>query len=37
MKTQKLKKLKDFKKFAIKKAALEKVKGGIVIEDLHDG
>jgi len=37
MKIQKVKKLKDFKKFAIKKDALKKVKGGIVNEELADG
>ena len=37
MKTQKVKKLKDFKKFAIKKSALKKVKGGITGEDIPDG
>ena len=36
MKTQKVKKLKDFKKFAIKKDALKKVKGGIGDEDIID-
>lgn len=37
MKTQKVKKLKDFKKFAIKKNALKKVKGGIGQDDIPDG
>ena len=36
MKTQKVKKLKDFKKFAIKKKALNKLKGGIGNEDVPD-
>lgn len=36
MKTQKVKKLKDFKKFTIKKAALKKVKGGIGNDDAED-
>ncbi len=37
MKTQKVKKLKDFKKFAIKKDALKKVKGGVGNEDIDLG
>lgn len=37
MKTQKLKKLKDFKKFAIKKDTLKKVKGGVGNDDLDFG
>ena len=36
MKTQNLKKLKNLKKFAIKKEALKKIKGGIGDEDIVD-
>ena len=37
MKTQKVRKLKDFKKFIINKKALKKLKGGIVNNDIIDG